>query len=165
MPTRPRWLLALPDAIVQLEALDRDVLTRRDIERLFGVSKSRAAILMRTFGAGTTGHLRTLPRKALLSQLKALRRGATYRGEVDRRTQLATTLQQARIRGIRVPVAATTHTIGLSGLPTGVTLTPGQIAVQFESPRDAVAKLFALAKALVNDYERFEQLVGTKTHD
>ena len=42
MPPKPRWLLAIPDAISQLEKLDRTLLTRRDIERLFGVLSSRA---------------------------------------------------------------------------------------------------------------------------
>ena len=41
MPAKPLWLLALPDAIRQLDTLDRDLLTRRDLERLFGVSKVR----------------------------------------------------------------------------------------------------------------------------
>ena len=52
MPAKPRWLLAIPDAIRQLEQLDRDLLTRRDLERLFGVSKVRAVALMTAFGAG-----------------------------------------------------------------------------------------------------------------
>ena len=39
MPAKPRWLLAISDAIRQLEQLDRSLLTRRDIERLFGVGK------------------------------------------------------------------------------------------------------------------------------
>ena len=43
VPAKPRWLLAIPDAIRQLETLDRDLLIRRDLERLFGVSKVRAA--------------------------------------------------------------------------------------------------------------------------
>ena len=51
MPAKPRWLLSIPDAISQLEQLDRTLLTRRDIEHLFGVSKVRAAALMKTFGA------------------------------------------------------------------------------------------------------------------
>ena len=55
MPATPRWLLVVPDAIRQLEALDRDLLTRRDVERLFGVSRARAAQLMRTFGAERVG--------------------------------------------------------------------------------------------------------------
>ena len=41
MPPKPRWLLAIPDAISQLEKLDRTLLTRRDIERLFGVSTAQ----------------------------------------------------------------------------------------------------------------------------
>ena len=55
VPAKPRWLLAIPDAIRQLEELDRELLTRRDLEQLFGVSKVRAAQLMATFGAGRTG--------------------------------------------------------------------------------------------------------------
>ena len=51
MPAKPRWLLAIPDAISQLEQLDRSLLTRGDIEQLFGVSTARATILMQTFGA------------------------------------------------------------------------------------------------------------------
>ena len=50
MPAKPRWLLAIPDAISQLEHLGRTLLTRRDIERLFGVSTARAATLMQTSG-------------------------------------------------------------------------------------------------------------------
>jgi hypothetical protein len=46
MPTNPRWLLAIPDALTQLAASDRPLLTRRDLEQLFGVSKPQAAILM-----------------------------------------------------------------------------------------------------------------------
>ena len=58
MPAKPRWLLAIPDAIGQLEELERELLTRRDLERLFGVSRARAATLMRLFGAELTGYAR-----------------------------------------------------------------------------------------------------------
>ena len=68
MPAKPRRLLAIPDAISQLEQLDRQLLTRRDIERLFGVGKVRAAALMKTFGAELVGNQRTLPRTKLLQQ-------------------------------------------------------------------------------------------------
>ena len=49
VPAKPRWLPAIPDAIKQVEKLDRDLLTRRDIERLFGVSEG--AQMMKSFGA------------------------------------------------------------------------------------------------------------------
>ena len=85
MPAPPRWLLAVPDAIRQLEALDRDLLTRRDVERLFGVSRARAAQLMRTFGAARVGASRVLRRTALLRQLRKYRQRAAFRGEEERR--------------------------------------------------------------------------------
>ena len=101
MPAQPRWLLALPDAIRQLDALDRALLTRRDLERLVGVSTGRAVALMTAVGAGRTGHLLTLPRAARLA-----------------------------------------------GLPDGVSVEPGRIAVRFSGAQDAVGRL-----------ERFEALV------
>ena len=47
----------------------------------------------------------------------------------------------------------------LSGLPDGVSVAPGRIEVRFSGAKDAVGRLFALAQALTNDYERFEALV------
>ena len=75
MPARPRWLLAIPDAIRQLDTLDRDLLTRRDLKRLFGVSKVRAVALMTAF-----------------------------RGEATRRDRVVTAIRQTRLTGIRVAV-------------------------------------------------------------
>ena len=93
MPAKPRWLLSIPDAISQLEQLDRDLLTRRDIERLFGVGKVRAAALMKTFGAELVGNQRTLPRTRLLQQLKKHRGRAAFRVEEERRARLVAELQ------------------------------------------------------------------------
>ena len=159
MPARPRWLLAIPDAIRQLEALDRELLTRRDIERLFGVSKVRAAQLMATFGAGRTGHILTLPRAELLRQLRRHRKRAAFRGEEARRQRVVTEIRKARLTGIRVVVPVEALEARLSGLPAGVSVEPGRIEVRFSGAKDAVGRLFALAQALTNDYEQFEALV------
>ena len=94
MPAKPRWLLSIPDAISQLEQLDRTLLTRRDIEHLFGVSKVRAAALMKTFGAEMTGNQRTLPRTKLLQQLRKHRQRGAFRGEEERRARLVAELQK-----------------------------------------------------------------------
>ena len=160
MPAKPRWLLAIPDAIAQLGGLDRDLLTRRDLEQLFGISKPQAAILMRRFGAERTGNLGTLSREQLLRHLRALQQDATFTVEFDRRQRLVTSLRRARIAGLRVRVPASVMAMPLSGLPPGITIEPGRIEVQFTSARDAVQRLFALARALTNDYETFETLVG-----
>jgi hypothetical protein len=160
MPAHPRWLLALPDAIAQLEGLDRAWLTRRDLELLFGVSKPRAAVLMGTFGAEPLGNVRMLARTQLLRHLRARRKSAAYSGEVDRRERLITALRRARVSAIRVPVAASVLSVKLAGLPDGVTVERGRIEVRFDGAREAVGRLFALAQALTNDYERFEDRVG-----
>ena len=159
MPATPRWLLAIPDAIRQLEALDRELLTRGDVEQLFGVSRARAATLMQTFGAELTGNQRTLPRTQLLRQLRRHRTRAAFRGEATRRDRVVTAIRQARLTGIRVAVPSEALEARLSGLPAGVTVEPGRIEVRFRGAQDAVARLFALAQALTNDYEQFEALV------
>ena len=125
MPATPRWLLAIPDAIRQLAALDREVLTRRDIEQLFGVSRARAATLMQTFGAELTGNQRTLPRAQLLRQLRQHRARAAFRGEATRRDRVVTAIRQARLTGIRVAVPSEALEARLSGLPAGVSVEPG----------------------------------------
>ena len=108
MPAKPRWLLAIPDAISQLEQLVRQLLTRRDIERLFGVGKVRAAALMKTFGAELVGNQRTLPRTRLLQQLKKHRGRAAFRVEEERRARVAAELQKARLTGVRFKVPVET---------------------------------------------------------
>ena len=160
MPAKPRWLLSIPDAISQLEQLDRTLLTRRDIEHLFGVSKVRAAALMKTFGAEMTGNQRTLPRTKLLQQLKKHRARAAFRGEEERRARLVAELQKARLTGVRFKVPAETMSAKLVNLPEGVSVAPGRIEVRFDGAENALERLFALAQALGNDYVRFEELVG-----
>ena len=160
MPARPQWLLAIPDAIRQLEALDRELLTRRDIEQLFGVSRARAAQLMHTFGADLTGYARTLPRTRLLRLLRKYRSGSAFRGEEQRREHLMTELRKARLTGIRVTVPVEALEGRLSGLPAGVVVERDRIEVRYAGAQEAVVKLVALAQALNNDYERFEALVA-----
>ncbi len=160
MPAKPRWLLAIPDAISQLEQLDRTLLTRRDIEQLFGVSTARAATLMQTFGAEMTGYQSILPRTKLLKQLRKHRSRAAFRVEEERRTRLVAELRKARLTGIRVKVPVESLDGKLASLPEGVSVGRDRIEVRFNGAKEAVVRLFALAKALTNDYERFEALVG-----
>ena len=46
MSAKPQWLLAIPDAISQIEQLDRILLTRRGIKRLFGDGKVRRHVVV-----------------------------------------------------------------------------------------------------------------------
>ena len=117
---------------------------------------------MQTFGAEMTGSQRTLPRTKLLQQLKKHRGRAAFRGEEERRARLVTELRKARITGIRVPLPAETlnsKLASLASLPEGVTVERDRIEVRFSGAKNATERLYALAFALVNDYERFEALV------
>ena len=62
--------------------------------------------------------------------------------------------------GIRVTLPAETLDAKLASLPEGVSVFSGadRGAVQ-RGAKEAVERLYALAYALVNDYERFEELV------
>ncbi len=69
-------------------------------------------------------------------------------------------LRQARLTGIRVKLPVESLGAKLASLPEGVTVEQDRIEVRFDGAKNAVQQLYALAHALVNDYERFEALVG-----
>ena len=80
--------------------------------------------------------------------------------EADRRARLLTELRTARLTGIRVAVPVEALEGRLASLPEGVQVARDRIEVRFSGAQEAVARLFALAQALSNDYDRFETLVG-----
>ena len=161
MPAPPRWLIAVPDAIRQLEALDRDLLTRRDVERLFGVSRARAAQLMRTFGAELVGASRVLRRTELLRQLRKYRQRAAFRGEEERRTRpgrhRAPPGAAHRDPGRGAPSRRSRR--ACPACPRAYRSNPAGSRCASAARKDAVGRLFALAQALTHDYEQFEALV------
>ena len=114
---------------------------------------------MKTFGAELVGNQKTLPRTRLLQQLKKHRGRAAFRHEQERRERVFTELRQARLTGIRFKVPAESLSSKLANLPDGVSVERGRIEVRFDGAKDAMERLYALAHALVNDYERFEALV------
>ena len=149
MPAKPRWLLSIPEPSASSSS------TRRDIERLFGVGKVRAAALTEL-----VGNQRTLPRTRLLQQLKKHRGRAAFRVEEERRARVVAELQQARLTGVRLKVPVETMSAKLSNLPDGVSVERGRIEVRFDGAENALARLYALAQALGNDLARFQALVG-----
>ena len=151
------WLLSLPDAIEQLEAYDRDVIYRADLQVLLGVSRTRAAVLMREFGAESVGPALALSRAKLIRRFRRWVDSPMFRKQAARRDRVYNSLHKARLAGVRVPVAPGAER-GLAGLPPGVAVGPGRIEVRFARPKDAIGSLYALAQALLADYERFEEV-------
>ena len=101
-----------------------------------------------------------LRRTDLLRQLRKYRKRSAYRGEEQRRARVVAELRTARLTGIRVAVPVESLEARLGELPEGVMVEAGRIEVRFAGAQQAVVRLYALAQALTNDYERFETLVG-----
>ena len=155
MPAKPAWLLAVPDAIGALEELDRELITRRDIESLFGVSRARAWQLLHRFGARRTVNVLTIGRGELIAKLQAIEAGDEFQTESARKSRMVTHLRQARAAKVRVPAPPE-----IAGLPEGVHIEQGRIEVRFDEPKQGIQRLYALAQALLTDYDRFESLAG-----
>ena len=94
-----------------------------------------------------------------LRQLRKHLARAAFRGEADRRERLLTELRTARLTGTRVAVPVEALEGRLASLPEGVKVARDWIEVRFSGAQEAVARLYALAQVLSNDYDRFETLV------
>ena len=159
MPAKPRGLLAIPDAISQLEKLDRTLLTRRDIEQFFGVSTARAAYPH----ADLRGRDDRLPENAAPDEapppapetpgpVRLPRRRRTPGAAPDRAPEGAVDRDPGD-----APRRYPRREVG--ELARGVSVSRDRIEVRFNGAKEAVERLYALAYALVNDYERFQGLV------
>ena len=159
MPRPAGWLLSVADAGAQLESFERDLLTRRDLEELLGIGRSRACELMRKFGAVKTGNVLTVRRCDLVQRLDAVLQGGSFSREIGRRDRFVGYPRKARPASVRVPVVPHDGPRRMTGLPDGVVVEPGRIEVRFGEPSEALTALLALAQALIADYDGFEALV------
>ena len=70
-------------------------------------------------------------------------------------------LRKTWVDGSRVLVEAPPVVMAqrIEGLPSGVTLQPGEITVKFSTAREALEKLLAIAMAAGNEYDRFTEII------
>ncbi|MGA2579254.1 MAG: hypothetical protein ABSH24_24855 [Bryobacteraceae bacterium] len=161
MPAKAQWLLRVPEILAELSALDVPVVDRAVCERLFRLRRRRAIDLIRCFGGYQAGRTFLVDRSKLVAQLEQIRDSPDYKMEWRRKERLADRLDAIRRlqSGARVaiPVEPETPRRLLPDLPPGVGLSAGALHIQFQSPEDLLSKLFALAQAIANDYEAFEE--------
>ena len=163
MPPIARWKVVAEDALRQLEGdPDGPPLTRADVERLFSVSRSRAAVMMRELDAERLGSAAlVLPRPGLIARLRAVREGVDVRREVERRQRFVQVMERARIAGRRVKLSDEARRAHLEGLPEGVVLEPGELRVRFSGFHEFVDRLAAVVSVLQRDGLEVERLLGT----
>jgi hypothetical protein len=154
-------LLRVPEILAELSGLDVPVVDRAVCERLFRLRRRRAIDLIRCFGGYQIGRTFLIDRPKLVEQLEQIRDGPDFKMEWRRKERLAEKLDAIRRlqAGARVAIAVEPEVLRqrLPDLPPGVSLSPGELHVQFLSAEELLAKLFALAQAIANDYETFEK--------
>jgi hypothetical protein len=159
MPASPAWLLKIPEIVTMLEAFDVPVVDRAAMERLFGLRRRRAIELMHRLGGYQAGKTFLVDRRVLIGHLQHLAAGEDFEREHRRRERLDHAIDEVRrhqvAARVQIPVLPGVYSGKLADLSTGVALEPGHLHVEFSGAEDLLGKLFELAQAAANDYDRF----------
>ncbi len=91
---QPHWLLHVPRIIGELRRLPVPVLDRATIEKLFGLKRRQAILLLHRFGGYQAGRTFLLDCQELVEQLEAIRDGETFSYEQRRRRRHFTQVDQ-----------------------------------------------------------------------
>ena len=165
MPAKSSWLLRIPNIVAHLQALDTPVIDRRICERLFGVRRRRAIQLMQQFGGYHSGNTILVDHLTLITTLKDVEQADEYAWEIIRKQTLYNKLDQLHrckdATRIRLRVSEQAQHNMIEDLPLGLTLVPGKLVVEFDAPEELFAKLYELAQAAANDYDRICNKVAT----
>ena len=167
MPTQPVWFHKVDQILGELRLLPASHLDRRALEKLFGLGERRARQLMAGLTCIQVGNAVAVERQALIAWLENVARSSDCEREVIRRERVEKTLQeirrQANARQVELPATGKILS-GSQNLPEGVRLTPAELTVDFNGPKDLAAKLFELSQAMIHDWESFERLCSRKDH-
>jgi hypothetical protein len=156
MPRKPEWLQNVTAAIEELHHFPAPVIDRATFEKLLHIQRRQAIRLMHRFGGYQAGHTFLVGRLDLLQQLEAIRQGETHQAETQRRQRLEASLRPRKT----IPVAPEVWERKLTELPVGTRLRPGILEIEFQNANQLLERLFALAQAIHNDYEQFDDLIS-----
>lgn len=164
MPTKPSWILELPRIRKVLESLETPVIDRAGVEEIFGVRRRRAVQLMHKFGGYQAGRTFLVERGKLLQAVCRIETGE-YDWELGRRKRLVAEIERAKQllpgRQVRLVAPADVVERRMADLSAGVHLQPGELRIEFNGAEDLLRQMFELSQAIMNDYRRFEEIVGS----
>jgi hypothetical protein len=159
MPARAAWLLKIPEIIRMLQAFEVPVVDRATIERLFGLRRRQAIELLHRLGGYQTSRTFLVDRHLLIEHLQRLAAGEEFDRESRRRERLDGSIDQLRrhqtAARVRIPVPPDVYNRKLKDLSAGVALEPGHLHVAFSGAEELLGKLYELAQAASNDFDRF----------
>jgi hypothetical protein len=160
MPDKATWCGRLDEVTTALRSLPDPWVDRRTLETLLGIGRRRAQQILAPCVGRQIGGSGVADREAVIAHLRRLATGEASHYESLRRRRLAAQLDGLqRERRVLVEAPASVVNQDIEGLPAGVSIAPGKITVEFDSPRQALERLLALAMAIGNDPLLFERLV------
>ena len=168
MPDRPTWLSRVPEAIDVLDTSPLPWVGRSTVEELLGVARRRAQQILAPLATQRSGYATVVLRTELIDYLRRIASGQTALYEQKRREKLWQSVEQDRKRWTETPpvfveppteMLRAVYRRDFEGLPAGVKLSPGRIVIEFATPDEALQKLLALAMAVGQDREAFDDLV------
>ena len=164
MPAKPAWYGRLDHIIAEIEALPCPSISRGTIEFLLGVGPRRAQQIMAVCATERVGTSSLADRTLLCQHLRQLAAGDSGFHEQRRRHHVAAAIADMRRAWltrpkllVEAPLAMVNQT--WEDLPAGIDLEPGRITIQFQTLQQALEKLLALAMAMGNDQQRFEDRI------
>lgn len=167
MPDKPTWCGHLAEVATELRALPCPWIDRQTVQDLLGVGRRRAQQILASCSSRRLGSSSVADRDALIAHLERLARGEAGYYERRRRLRVARAIAELRQAWERRPrllveAPASSAQRRISDLPAGVRIAPGEITVRFETVSEALERLLAVALAIGNDLEYFEQLVTNR---
>jgi hypothetical protein len=158
MPDKATWCGRLDEVTAALRSLPDRWVDRATIETLLGIGRRRAQQLLAPCVSRKIGGSGVADREAVIAHLERLVTGEAAHYESLRRRRLAAQLAALqRERRVLVEAPAAVVHQDIEGLP-GIAIAAGKITVEFDSPRQALERLLALAMAIGNDHLLFERL-------
>jgi hypothetical protein len=163
MPRHASW----KDRIFEIaEALssEPEILERRDIERLFGISRTQAGELMSVVGAEKSDGASTTRRDAVAFYLRNSKAWQEATDEKERRERLNQKLRQAEedlvLRETPIPAQPKDEWAKFRDLAPNVILEPGRLEIRFCGQEDLLHQLWLLSRAMQNQLPVFDRLTG-----
>ena len=164
MPSKPAWYAHLDHIVAELEALPGPWVDRSTLAFLLGVGTRRAQQIMADCATERVGTSSLADRSLLCDHLRQLAAGEAGFHEQRRRGRVAAAIAEMRQAWLSHPKVLVEAPVAIvnqrcEDLPDGIELDAGRITVRFTTPRQALERLLALAMAIGNDPQRFEERI------
>ena len=168
MARHPEWFESLDRIEEGIQLTDIEWLGRREIQAIFECSERDSIRLLHKFGSTEREDVLSLPRTALLAELRAVRAGNAYGNYVRQRHDVARRLSEARAelaarQFVVGPKVTESRVARFEELPATIRLAPGRLEILYTDGADLMRQVACfLATAGVN---RDEFLAATEPSD